>query len=303
MAKRKIEEVAICQCCHEICCPPIEQCKNGHIACGTCMPNLRPREHCMLRCPTCKTYDLFYRNRKLEEVLSEIDIKIPCNNPGCSASIPYEEYSTHTETCAHRPITCFCGDSFFPKEFLNHVLKCNAYQKCKRVVNTRIKENYVSDLQLVHDISSVACYFAELLVIKVKHGYLFLHFSSGHIDAFVLNTSVHKSFDKMDLCVHGPRGNEISIQTVQPSRDVRRVTQPHTWTPLVDGSRQQQFFTHTDERQCANTHIWMTNKRFILPGHITPVIKPTKENPMLVMSIRFSYLTSTAIVPYVPLRN
>ncbi len=97
-----------CPVCYNLTEPPWQACTNGHVVCGVCYVGLpRPK-----KCPTCRvSVDVLASQRLVEEVLKHFkcDLKLPCKNEGCDASVPWEALPAHHSVCDHRSYRCPIG--------------------------------------------------------------------------------------------------------------------------------------------------------------------------------------------------
>jgi len=89
-----------CDICSEFIGEKIYQCCKGHVFCNRCAIQ-------MTVCPCCRA-DLprtGIRNRALEGILGLLP-RVPCIQPGCEVSLPFQEMSNHYNKCEHRATRC-----------------------------------------------------------------------------------------------------------------------------------------------------------------------------------------------------
>ena len=83
-----------CPVCYEFMLPPIYQCRNGHLMCNKCMPQLKNCAICRDKLPR-----RMIRNLEVEEIAAAE--KYPCMNTsrGCKEILNYKDMEEHTKQC------------------------------------------------------------------------------------------------------------------------------------------------------------------------------------------------------------
>lgn len=90
-----------CPVCYEYVCPPIMQCRRGHLACNKC----RPRLHC---CPTCRGPLEDIRNVPMEMVAERFMFPGKSLASGRPKRPPLSAAVEHEQLCASRHYKCPC---------------------------------------------------------------------------------------------------------------------------------------------------------------------------------------------------
>ncbi|EFX80560.1 hypothetical protein DAPPUDRAFT_304089 [Daphnia pulex] len=106
-----------CPVCLEPICPPVHQCRRGHLVCGKCKSQLH-------QCPTCRDKLSEMRNFAVERIAQLL--KYPCQNAGlgCPISILLSGKNTHESTCPFRHYQCLfrtCSWAGFQQEMVPHL--------------------------------------------------------------------------------------------------------------------------------------------------------------------------------------
>ncbi|KAG0587671.1 hypothetical protein KC19_2G182200 [Ceratodon purpureus] len=103
--KRKYEfdeEIAECPLCNEFLCPPIHQCKNGHVACAGCCEKLKSKE-----CPTCRAKPFAHsRNLGLEKMIESLQSACVHAPYGCTEVVKLKKEKHVEDACDYRQFKC-----------------------------------------------------------------------------------------------------------------------------------------------------------------------------------------------------
>lgn len=96
--------------------PP--QCEEGHTICEKCFGKIE-------RCPSCRSRKLSVRNRALEALVSELNVRCAYQVAGCKFKGESSEMRVHKQTCAYRPIKCpfGCGHQCVKEQLVEHLIK------------------------------------------------------------------------------------------------------------------------------------------------------------------------------------
>ena len=102
--KRKIEDIVQCSICKDI--PregQMKQCKNGHLACESCMGNDN-----LNSCGVCREPLGNKRIRALgmEQLIEVADLELSCKHPNCEFKAPKRDLISHEKKCEKRLVWC-----------------------------------------------------------------------------------------------------------------------------------------------------------------------------------------------------
>ena len=104
MVAREIQ----CNFCNEACPPPIQQCRNGHVACLFCLDRMKRADS--PTCPFCHDdITLTGRNFHLEQMAVGHTVK--CRFEGCGKEMKYPDLLEHQASCECQPILCTTCDA------------------------------------------------------------------------------------------------------------------------------------------------------------------------------------------------
>jgi hypothetical protein len=100
---KKPTDNLICGVCLEVLKNP-HQCKNGHMACLSCITTALDSNQ---ECPTCKTYlsiKKLSRSLAIGQIIDDLEIK--CSSDKCDWTGKLGEQSTHSESCEFQDVDC-----------------------------------------------------------------------------------------------------------------------------------------------------------------------------------------------------
>ncbi|KAF3335363.1 putative E3 ubiquitin-protein ligase SINA-like 9 [Carex littledalei] len=108
-----------CSICFNPLYPPVNQCRNGHVACPSCWSKRKHICHmCNLR--------VQFRNNALEKILEAAHVPCPNAYLGCGKSVSFPQMQAHTATCKYGRPACpipGCLHKASSGEWRGHFLK------------------------------------------------------------------------------------------------------------------------------------------------------------------------------------
>ncbi|GER30618.1 E3 ubiquitin-protein ligase [Striga asiatica] len=135
-------EVLDCPICMEPLSPPVYQCENGHVSCGTCCLGARNN------CGSCGCPIGTKRNRALERVLDSM--RVPCPNAlyGCTQFSSFSNKLQHEKTCRHSPCSCpypNCSYTGLPSSVYSHFAATHSASSQDFIFNYEIPVSLETD--------------------------------------------------------------------------------------------------------------------------------------------------------------
>ena len=123
-------KVAKCTVCLDVSCSHLNQCQQGHIICGFCLPRLTNK-----KCPACRLVGEFTRNRAVENLLDGYFNsklwKCRYSERGCIHIFTSQaDETTHCEgpqaNCTFKDVKCgLCSAMMNPRCIVDHWVKCH----------------------------------------------------------------------------------------------------------------------------------------------------------------------------------
>lgn len=170
-------KMARCPCCSEYYMGNVMQCENGHCICETC----RNKLHACLFCK--KPYGKYLiRNRQTEELLTEMDITVPCaySSRGCTESILFSKAHEHRRKCLFRPIDCFYGlhcnyQADNVNDYAEHITNVHGALPTDTPDMDFFEINIVNMIGAINDNGSIVSY-----IHKYGDDYLLIQFTNMH---------------------------------------------------------------------------------------------------------------------------
>jgi len=113
-----------CSDCSLVVCPPVAQCRKGHLYCRNCRTNNK-----IVSCRICKQTFVDAPNMALEKILSLIALPCKYGTRGCPDSVFIPSRLQHETVCQFRPVNCQyqhhgCQEVFSVKDMFWHHKMC-----------------------------------------------------------------------------------------------------------------------------------------------------------------------------------